>query len=447
MTEHNSPPEHPVIPFRQPRPVLRWLAVLLAAGGWYVSMQLMLVSAGGEMGDPLLVRLCGTDEQGAGGCDAVLTSPQAYISVGQQPGALRIPVSTLALGFYTFVGLWYALIGPPTRAGRYWHLLIGLIVLGGAWESVSYIRMMGFELHRWCAGCLVAHAINGALLIVTVLAWPWRAPRDAAPTVVHPSGRLALATAIAGGFSFLTHLAVVYVMVAGMVLKTRTAEYVAVLDDPQFIVWDHARQPVCDLPVDADEAWRGSVDAPHTLIVISDLQCTACRSAHRMIDQVLERFAGRLRVAYRYYPQDPACNSNPKYRGGGHASGCAAARAVLAARAVDGEAGQFRLQSLIFERNAELPAEINGEAARQCDELLLEWAAEAGLPREELSRAIDSPAVVDRLARDIEIGERLDIAGVPVLYLDGRRLRHWSKLETWEVLLGASGAETQPAGE
>jgi protein-disulfide isomerase/uncharacterized membrane protein len=431
--------------FRQPRPVVRWLAVLLAAVGWYVSLQLLRVASGARPADPLLQALCGgqADPGQTDDCTSVLTSPQGYVPLGSGPDAPRIPISALGMAYFAAVGLWYLFVGPPTWPGRLWHLLISAFVVGGAWQSVDYIRVMAWELHRWCGGCLIVHAVNGGLLALTLLAYPWRPPTR--PQTRHPSTRLALAAAAAGALALITHLALAYVVVAGTILKERTEKYVAVLNDPEYILWDFRRQAPVSIPLLDDEVFAGSPTAPNTVVVFSDFQCPHCREAHQLLAQILDRYPGQLRVVWRHYPQDPECNPDPKYRGGGHASACRASRAIEAARVVGGSEACARMRGLLYARRDQLPTVPWSRQTPQQRRLLEDWAAEIGLDREAFTQATDSPAVAARIRADLELADRLGVHAIPVIYLNGKRLRNWSKVETWDTLLGGlSPPASQP---
>ncbi len=436
--------------FHQPKPVVRWLGVALAAAGAVLSYQLLLYSAAPQRNNPLVELLCG----GKGGltaegdCGSVLTSPQAYVRLGREVGALKLPVSALGLAYFLMVGLWYLFVGPPSRSRRLWHLPLLLLVLAGAWQSVGYILIMHQELHRWCGGCLAVHALNGGLLALTAGAWPWRTPRT--PEAPHPTPRLALSTATAGVLGGALTLLVVYLAILGGVVRTQQVEYERVLRDPEFIAWDVRRQPVVDeLLLSDDLLYEGDPAAPHTVVVFSDLQCGPCAELHRVLTNVLAQHAGRVRVAYRHYPEDPDCNSDPRFRIGGHFYACRAARAVEAAGLVGGPAAAARLRALIYERQRALPVEPPSRQTADQRALVVRWAGEVGLDRAAFEAALESDAVAARIAADVLLARRLQITGTPMVYLDGRRVRGWREPAVWNALLASRepiGDEPAPAG-
>lgn len=445
---------------RPPKPVLRWLTVLLAAAGWYVSLQLLRVSLGADTANPFLQLACGSaDTVDDNSCLSVLTSPQAFIPLSRQPGALKIPSAFFGLAYFAFVGLWYVFIGPPAARGRRWHALILVVVVVGVGHSLRYMGVMAWELHRWCAGCLVAHGLNGGLLLLTLLAYPWHERRrhraadleaatraDAPPTpaLPHPTARLVLATVAAGVLAGIAQFGLLLAFQLGGLLRERSQRYEQLVNDPAYVVWDFHRQMPVDVPLREDEAFAGAPGAPHTLVVFGDFQCTACRAAHDLVPRLLERHAGRLRVAFRHYPQDPACNPNPAYRRGGHAAACPAALAAEAAREIGGELAYAKMRALLYERQLELPTGTSPADRQKLRRLLENWAANVGLDPSTFGQALDDPRVAERVRSNIELGERLGLRALPALFLDGRRVVGWSKLETWDALL-APAAATAPA--
>lgn len=436
---------------RPSKPLVRWLTILLAAAGWYVSLQLLRVSLGADTANPFLQLACGpatTTEDNS--CLSVLTSPQAFIPLSRQPGAMRMPSAAIGLAYFAFVGLWYVFIGPPARRGRRWHALVLVVVVVGVGHSLRYIGVMAWELHRWCAGCLIAHGINGGLLLLTLLAYPWRREGPPAtggplpPAVLpHPTARLVLATVAAGTFAGIAQFGLLLAFQLGSVLQERSQRYEQVVHDPAYVLWDYQRQTPVEIPLRDDEAFAGAADAPRTLVVFSDFQCGACRLAFDLVERVIERHAGTLRVASRHYPQDPACNPDPAYRRGGHAAACQAARAAEAARLVGGAPALAKLRTLLYERQLELPTGVSAAHGEKLRRLLAAWAAEVGLDPPAYLRALDDPRVAERVRADVELGEALGLRALPALFLDGRRVVGWSKLETWDALLGPP-ADSRP---
>jgi protein-disulfide isomerase/uncharacterized membrane protein len=408
--------------FKPPRGWLRWTAVALALVGWWLSLDLVKLSFGLAARTPWLQAECGAGAEPSErfDCQSVLNSTWGSLPLSDRPGTPRIPIATFGMGYFAFVGLWYLFVGPPTRSRWARHLLITLVVCCGALESLHMVHVMGNVLHKWCWGCLAAHIINGGLLLVTVVAFPWR--RDRPEVAPHPRGRLALSTLAACTFLFLLHPAVVLVLIANRSFARAVQEYNAVVDDPDYIVWNYRRQPVHPELAQVTTADAGNPQAPNTLVAFLDFRCSACKTAHETIGMLLTQYPDALRVSYRHFPQDGECNQS--YRQSGHTGACRAARAAEAARVVGGAAGLLRMRDRLYHDSQELE-----------NAPLADWAAELGFEPSAFVQAMESAAVAQRVNADIELGQKLGLKKMPALFLNGRRLHYWSKPETWAALL------------
>ena len=436
--ETAPPPSATVPPFRQPKVIIRWAAFLLALLGWALSGVLLLSAANATFGGALMDAVCGGAAQADAGwdCRSVLSSRWGY---WPQEGGLRIPVSALGMAYFAFVGLWYLFIGPTTANRSAYHLIIAAMIVCGVCESARFVWIMAQELHQWCAMCLTVHGANAGLLLLTIAAWPWRAVR--APARSHPSGRLALATVTAALLAAFAHLAVVLIYIQGGQLQQVGRAYREIVDDPAYAQWNFNRQPIVDLALSGDEPILGTPDAPNTVVVFSDLCCTQCRTAHELLAKVRAMYPDDIRVIPRYFPQDSACNPLETFHKAGHAGACRAAQACEAARLVGGSAALESLRQRLYERQGQI------DSTPATEQAIADWAVELGLDRDAFTAALDDSTTGGQIAADIAAGLDLGISSVPVVYLNNRRLIGWSKLATWEALLGPPATTTSAAAE
>ncbi len=428
--------------------VIAWLAVLLCLAGWWVSYQLLRASFEGAPSNPFITALCG-DENNPGGCMSVLRSERAKIFSGGKAGA-GFPWAGMGMAYFAFAGVWYLFVGVPDRSRLGWHVIIALVIGGGALASIDLTLVMKSELRTWCTGCLIVHGINTALVLLTVAAFfaapaadgvapasvPAPVERASVPVLqgaggvraVNPTASQALATLLAATAIFALHVKSIQLgMVSGSAQQMMRV-YRDITDDPEYVRWRYAREAPADIPLRDDEPWLGDSAAPNTVVAFIDFQCPVCKNAAEMLKQMVERYPDKLRVTFRHFPQDSACNA--AYDKRHHLAACDAARAAEAARLTGGPEAFARMRTLLYERQRDL--ELGNWR---------EWAASIGLDTEAFEVNMRSPKVDERIREDTALGGRLGVTAIPALYLNGRKFVSWSRPETWAVLL-----DDRPAG-
>ncbi|GMU82054.1 MAG: hypothetical protein AMXMBFR47_19250 [Planctomycetota bacterium] len=404
----------PVTTASAPRVWIRFVGAMLALVACWLSNELLTYSSNAAAASPLLTAFCGGAADGApNDCQSVLASKYAKI-------AGNLPVAAVGVAYFGMLAIWFALVGPVNRGRWYWYLPLLAIMLTGAVESARFVYIMAVILDRWCVFCATVHAINAGLLILTLLSWPAPARPQATAWPYHST---AIASLLAMGSFGLASIMSSVNTIAGSMLAQYKSEYSKIIENPAFGRWHHSQQPLIAEPLDADAPFDGPADAPNTLVVFGDLQCTACRTAHGVIEKAMQRHPGRLKVIYRHYPLDRACNPNsPNTR---HVVGCKAARIVEAALAAGGAEKVSQLRRRMYADQAAL--EDRSEA---------EWAELVSVDRAKFEAALGATEIDARIKRDIELAVRIGVKVTPALFLNGRRLDYWSADATWDGLLG-----------
>jgi protein-disulfide isomerase len=206
-----------------------------------------------------------------------------------------------------------------------------------------------------------------------------------------------------GSVALAAALAYQWVYVESALRRTRTAPE----PSPAQVISAYHATPRVELPVSIDDPHLGPLDAPVQLVLFASFPCRACRSFAPILSRVQRQFGDRLLVVFKHYPLSGRCNGRltvDKQPGA-----CALAWAAEAAH----RQGQFwPFHDAVFASGAEA-----GESsiARTVMELRLDPV------RFEADRRSDD--VVDRVAADVELGNRLQIPGTPALFLDGRPIR------------------------
>lgn len=400
--------------------VLRALGVVLALCGWWISLDLYRLAGGAPATNPLVARVCG-GEAAAGDCRSVLASEQAWVSISPQPGAPRIPLSIFGMAYFASISLWFLFVGRPTGSRWAWHVPLAIFLGIGVLSSANSLYVMGAVLHRWCAGCVAVHVINGVLALLAIAMFPWR--RGALGTLPHPSGALAGAALVAGVAVFLLHPAWSLLVTMGQQNRLIGEAYQKIVRDPAYAKWSHARLTPREIPVRGDDLVLGPADAIHTAVVFADFQCESCLRLSDICDEVIEKANGRLRVAVRHYPIDRSCNpDSPRTM---HAAACRAALAFEAARIAGGTHGAARMRLMLYARQSQLDSAD-----------LAAWAVQAGVDAGAFAEALRSDAAAARLRDDLALAKSLGVTSAPTVFLDGRRFDSWSSVEAWLAIVG-----------
>ncbi len=171
--------------------------------------------------------------------------------------------------------------------------------------------------------------------------------------------------------------------------------------NPDFYRW-YTSQPIEQVPAVGRDL--GGPDAAVTIIEFSDFECGHCAAAHRVLQEVLPRYRGEVRVVFRNYPLDKSCN--PLLTTQLHDYACEAAVAAECA----GEQGKFwPYHDLLFENQSDLSPENLRRFARQLK-----------LDMDAFQSCLGSEKAHERVKQDVEEGNRLRIESTPTMFINGR---------------------------
>jgi len=397
------------------------LLIVLAFAG--AAIGLMLTSyhlSEGKSSWKLFQAACGTD---GSGCAEVLSSGWAVL-----PGG--IPLAALGFVYFGAIGLWYLVVGLANRRGRFWQGLPFAAQIAGALGSLFLLGVMLTQVRAFCVWCTLSHLINFALLFVAWRAWP----RDDGYSneAARPSPRLAIAGILLG--IALAALTFQRIGVAQMQALTEQANQYArtFYEDMDLQRYLHLRQPPRPLALRPDDPVRGSLAAPHTVVVFSDFQCPGCRSFAQFSErELLPRFGNQLRIVYKHFPLASECN--PGMAQTIHPQACQAAFAAEAARELGGAAAFWKMHDVLFAQQASL-----GQ---------IPWAdlgSQAGLDGAAVADRVNRRTTLNRIIQDTQLGRNAKIDHTPTIFLDGRPLESWSRIEVWQGLLAVEPSPPAP---
>ena len=140
----------------------------------------------------------------------------------------------------------------------------------------------------------------------------------------------------------------------------------------------------------------GPPDAPVTIVEWADFECPACKAFYPLLDGLVKRFPGQVRLVYKNYPLSI------------HAHGEIAARAAVAAS----RQGKFwEMHHLLFD---------NQERLEQSD--LEGYAKQLKLDVGKFKSEMGSDDTVARITRDKRAADEVNLDSTPTVFINGREV-------------------------
>ncbi len=418
------------------------LCVLLALAGMAISAVLLQHHIVLEVGgDPLLGGVCTATATAS--CDDVLASRWGMF--------LGLPTALWGWLFFACLAAWFLVVGRPSPERRWLHRLPLAATAVGTVGCIVLAAIMFGTMKSWCPLCTATHVTTLLLFILTLAIRPRRVvePASSAPR----AGRQAVAEAVGGDRHPPLRLVLVSVLLATMTAGAGWAEYErrreraygveyrqrweAYESDLAAVYQRFMDQPYHDLPIGPDDPVQGNPDAPHTIVIYSDLLCPWCRTLAHIMDRRMAEYPGRFRMVFRHFPMDKSCNEQIARTL--HAGACPAAVVTEAARVAGGPDAFWKMHDAIFAEPARF---------RQASEQFTrEVAQRIGLDVDLFWRqATQSSSTWDRVRANVAEGHRLGLRGTPAIFLNGRKLDRYADDHFWRYLAHLDGAATRPAG-
>ena len=165
--------------------------------------------------------------------------------------------------------------------------------------------------------------------------------------------------------------------------------------------------PRFEIALGPDDLVRGPDDAPITVVEFTDFQCTHCRSAHLIVEQLMLEYGDQLRFVHRDYPLP------------NHLQALAAAEAAHCAA----DQGKF------WEYHEHLMM-MSGDLG---DKDLAKRAEGVGLDVEEFTTCLQSGRHRELIQQHFDSGKAVGVTGIPTFFINGRRIaggKSYEKLKT-----------------
>ncbi len=157
---------------------------------------------------------------------------------------------------------------------------------------------------------------------------------------------------------------------------------------------------VQNISVDDDPA-QGKPDAPVTIVMFSDFQCSACAAIHPVLKRVIAGYKDKVRLIVRDFPLTTI-----------HANAFAAAQAAQAANA---QGRFFEYTELLYNNQNALD-----------NASLKEYATKIGLDRKKFDADLDGGKYADEVRKDMADGANYGVNSTPTIFVNGVKVRHFS---------------------
>lgn len=173
-------------------------------------------------------------------------------------------------------------------------------------------------------------------------------------------------------------------------------------------------EPQRTLPELAGSVSFGTAGATPQIVMWGDLQDPASAKADRAFRAFIASRGGEYR--FLHYPWNKECNPGAANSRVQMNNGCRIAKAVVAAEIVGGIEAARRVHEWAVE-NAE----------RFSDDALRQFASTIGLDPAKLLAAAAGPEAVTRIEADLEAGKKLQLTGIPRIYVNQKQVQRWNQ--------------------
>jgi thiol-disulfide isomerase/thioredoxin len=166
------------------------------------------------------------------------------------------------------------------------------------------------------------------------------------------------------------------------------------------ILYKRPEAPRGNISPDDDPA-TGPIDAPVTVVMFSDFQCSACKAIHPLLKEAMAAYPGKIRFVVRDFPLETI---HPQ-----------AYRSALAGYAAHQQGKFFDYIEILYENQSSLD-----------DASLIKYASQIGLNAKQFELDFNSEKAVADVRKDMIDGENYGVNSTPTIFINGVRARNFS---------------------
>jgi protein-disulfide isomerase len=150
-----------------------------------------------------------------------------------------------------------------------------------------------------------------------------------------------------------------------------------------------------------DDPSLGPANAPVTVVMFGDFQCSACAKTHPTLKKVMSEFPGKVRFVARDFPLDNIHEN--------------AFTAALAAGAAHAQGKFFEYGELLYANQDSLdPASLR------------KFAVRLGLNEKQFEIDFTAEKTAAEVEKDVADGQSYGVAGTPTIFVNGVKVRRLS---------------------
>ena len=158
---------------------------------------------------------------------------------------------------------------------------------------------------------------------------------------------------------------------------------------------------------------RGNPNAPITIIAYDDFQCPYCAMAAKTLDQIMEKYKGKVRLILKHNPLDFHKQAFP-------------AALYFEVIAKQDKQKAWKFHDLVFSQQASL---VDGEKT------LKKFAASLGVDTKRLESDLKNPAIKSIVERDMNEAKKFGFRGTPTFLINGVSLRGAASEEKFSEII------------
>ncbi len=283
--------------------------------------------------------------------------------------------------------------------------------------SLFFVVIMILQPVLFCPFCTIFHVLNFVLFFL-IKKLTGKSYLELFNALLKALGIVLLAKPVSPDFNKLKWLAFILPVILGLsvyqwalmqgqdIRIEKLASY-----DPLIELEKFESRKKWDIQISPSDPLLGSKDAPVSLIVFSDFQCSVCEMFATNFKYLLDYNKEKLNITFKYFPLGSDCN--PIATNNMHPLGCQAAKAAEAAH----RQGKFwEYHDSLFARGIKNNTKIFFDVAELIDLDMVKFKTD-----------YESESIREKINIDIQEGLRLELDGTPTAFLNGRMVRKMSE--------------------